>query len=166
MGFLSSLFGVGDSKPATQVVQQTSKFPEELSPYIKEILGEAQTLYGAQKERGYDPYTGVTIAPLTPEEIEAEAGLKGLIGTAQPYLDEALEIQRTGAEKFTPEAAQAYMSPYQRAVTDIEKREAQKVFERDIMPQFEKKAADAGGMSGLGRYYGRSARTGSDAADG
>ena len=155
MGFLSSLFGIGDTdRSAPSVVQQTSKFPEELSPYIKEILGEAQELYGAQIERGYDPYTGVTIAPLTPEEIEAEAGLKGLIGTAQPYLDEALEIQRTGAEKFTPEAAQAYMSPYQRAVTDIEKREAQKVFERDIMPQFEKKAADAGGMSGLGTRAG------------
>ena len=51
MGFLSSLFGVGDSKPATSVVQQTSKFPEELAPYIKEILGEAQELY-ERRERG------------------------------------------------------------------------------------------------------------------
>ena len=150
MGFWSSLFGFGDSKPATQVVQQVSKFPEELSPYIKEILGEAQTLYGAQKEEGYQPYTGETIAPLTPEELQAQEGLKGLVGTAQPYLKEALETYRTGAEKFTPEAAQEYMSPYQRAVTDIEKREAQKVFERDVMPRFEKQAVQAGGMSGLG----------------
>ena len=42
------------------------------------------------------------------------------------------------------------MSPYQRAVTDIEKREAQKVFERDVMPRFEQQAVQAGGMSGLG----------------
>ena len=175
MGFWSSLFGFGDSKPATQVVQQVSKFPEELAPYIKEILGEAQTLYGAQKEEGYQPYTKETIAPFTPEEIKAQEGLVGLAGYAyqdtgkvddagepikklvrtgpgvtQPYLQEALDIYRTGAEKFTPEAAQEYMSPYQRAVTDIEKREAQKVFERDVMPRFEKQAVQAGGMSGLG----------------
>ena len=150
MGFWSSLFGFDDRQAPPQVVNQATKFPEELAPYIKELLGEAQTLYGAQKEEGYQPYTGETIAPLTPEELQAQEGLKGLIGTAQPYLKEALETYRTGAEKFTPEAAQEYMSPYQRAVTDIEKREAQKVFERDIMPRFEKQAVQAGGMSGLG----------------
>ena len=150
MGFWSSLFGFDDRQAPPQVVNQATKFPEELAPYIKELLGEAQTLYGAQKEEGYQPYTGETIAPLTPEELQAQEGLKGLIGTAQPYLKEALETYRTGAEKFTPEAAQEYMSPYQRAVTDIEKREAQKVFERDVMPRFEKQAVQAGGMSGLG----------------
>jgi hypothetical protein len=154
MGWLSSFFGFDDKPAAPTVVQQTSKIPEELAPYVKEILGEAQTLYAAQKERGYDPYTGETIAPLTPEELEAQEGLKGLVGTTTPYLQEALDIYRTGAEKFTPEAAQEYMSPYQRAVTDIEKREAQKVFERDIMPRFEKQAVAAGGMSGLGSRAG------------
>jgi len=175
MGFWSSLFGFDDKPAPPTVVQQTSKIPEELAPFVKEILGEAQTLYGAQKEEGYQPYTEDTIAPLTPEEIKAQEGLAGLAGYAyqdtgkvddagepikklvrtgpgvtQPYLQEALDIYRTGAEKFTPEAAQEYMSPYQRAVTDIEKREAQKVFERDIMPRFEQQAVQAGGMSGLG----------------
>jgi len=150
MGWLSSFFGFDDKPAAPTVVQQTSKIPEELAPFVKEILGEAQTLYAAQKERGYNPYTGETIAPLTPEELQAQEGLKGLVGTTTPYLEEALEMYRTGAEKFTPEAAQEYMSPYQRAVTDIEKREAQKVFERDVMPKFEQQAVQAGGMSGLG----------------
>ena len=154
MSWLSSFFGFDDKPTPPTVVQQTSKIPEELAPFVKEILGEAQTLYAAQKERGYDPYTGETIAPLTSEELEAQEGLKGLVGTTTPYLQEALDVYRTGAEKFTPEAAQEYMSPYQRAVTDIEKREAQKVFERDIMPRFEKQAVAAGGMSGLGSRAG------------
>ena len=46
------------------------------------------------------------------------------------------------------------MSPYQRAVTDIEKRESQRAFESQIMPQFEKQAVQAGGMSGLGTRAG------------
>jgi len=154
MGFLSSLFGVGSRTPKTETVVQAQKLPEEISPFVKEILKEAQDLYKGEIERGYDPYTGQMIAPLTEDEQQAMTGISGLVGTTKPYLEEALETYRTGAEQFTPEAAQAYMSPYQRAVTDIEKREAQKVFERDIMPQFEKKAADAGGMSGLGTRAG------------
>ena len=154
MGFLSSLFGVGSRTPKTETVVQAQKLPEEIAPFVKEILKEAQDLYKGEIERGYDPYTGQMIAPLTEDEQQAMTGISGLVGTTKPYLEEALETYRTGAEQFTPEAAQAYMSPYQRAVTDIEKREAQKVFERDIMPQFEKKAVEAGGMSGLGTRAG------------
>ena len=47
------------------------------------------------------------------------------------------------------------MSPYQRAVTDIEKkRKAVEDFQRNIMPQFEAQAVQAGGMSGLGSRAG------------
>ena len=41
MGFLSGLFG--GPKTTTTVVQ--SKIPEELSPYVKDVLGDTQTLY-------------------------------------------------------------------------------------------------------------------------
>ena len=154
MGFLSSLFGIKGSQPKTSTVVQAQKLPEEISPFVKEILGEAQDLYKAEIERGYDPYTGETIAPLTAEEEAAMAGIAGLAGTTTPFLEEALETYRTGEEKFTPEVAQEYMSPYQRAVTDIEKREAERTFERDTMPRFEKSAIDAGGLSGLGTRAG------------
>jgi hypothetical protein len=46
------------------------------------------------------------------------------------------------------------MNPYQQAVIDVEKREAQKDFTNKILPQFEKFAVDAGGMSGLGTRAG------------
>ena len=154
MGILSSLFGIGGSKPSTSTVVQQQNIPPELAPFIKEILGEAQTLYKADIERGYDPYTGLTTAPFTPEQEAAQAGISGLVGTTAPFLAEAFDIYERGGEKFTPEVAQEYMSPYQRAVTDIEKREAQTQFERTTLPSFEKRAVDAGGMSGLGTRAG------------
>ena len=55
MGFLSSLFGIKGSQPKTSTVVQAQKLPEEISPFVKEILGEAQDLYKAEIERGYDP---------------------------------------------------------------------------------------------------------------
>jgi len=154
MGFLSSLFGVGSRTPRTETVVQAQKLPEEISPFVKEILKEAQDLYKGEIGRGYDPYTGQMIAPLTGDEQQAMAGISGLVGTTKPFIEEALGTYRTGAEKFTPETAQEYMSPYQRAVTDIEKREAQTAFERTARPAFEKRAVDAGGMSGLGTRAG------------
>ena len=154
MGFLSSLFGIKGSQPKTSTVVQAQKLPEEISPFVKEILGEAQDLYKAEIERGYDPYTGETIAPLTAEEEAAMAGISGLAGTTTPLLEEALETYRGGAEEFTPEVAKEYMSPYQRAVTDIEKREAERTFERDTMPRFEASGVAAGGLSGLGSRAG------------
>ena len=154
MGFLSSLFGVKDRTPSQQTVVQSQKLPPELAPFVKEILGEARDLYRSDIERGYDPYTGQMIAPLTGEEQQAMAGISGLVGTTKPFIEEALATYRTGAEKFTPETAQEYMSPYQRAVTDIEKREAQRQFERNVMPRFEAEAVKAGGLSGLGSRAG------------
>jgi hypothetical protein len=150
MGFLSSLFGVGGEKrPATTTSTVQTKIPTELSPFVKEVLGEAQALYKADIERGYDPYTGQMIAPLTAEEQRAMEGISGLVGTIKPYIEEAEGVYRTGAEKFTPEAAQEYMSPYQRAVTDIEKREAGRQF--DVAQQGRDAAAvGAGGESFMG----------------
>ena len=154
MGILSSLFGIGGSKPKQETVVQSAQIPPELAPFVKQILGEAQDLYEGEIERGYEPYTGLTSAPFTAEEEAAQAGIAGLVGTATPYIEEAVGTYREGAEKFTPETAQEYMSPYQRAVTDIEKREAQRVFERDVMPRFEAEAVQAGGLSGLGTRAG------------
>ena len=155
MGILSSLFGIGGTgkqSATTQVIQ--SQIPEELSPFVKQILAESRALYEADIERGYDPYTALTTAPFTAEQLQAQEDIKGLRGTQAPFIQEALDIQRGGAEKFTPEVAKEYMSPYQRAVTDIEKREAQTQFERTARPAFEKRAIDAGGMSGLGTRAG------------
>ena len=154
MGFLSSFFGVGGNTPSQKTVVQSSKIPEEIAPYVKEISGEAQDLYQAQIDRGFDPYTGQMIAPLTAEEQQAMAGISGLTGTTKPYLEEALETYRKGGDEFTAETAEKFMSPYQQAVTDVQLREAQENFEGKVMPKFEADAVGAGGMSGLGTRAG------------
>ena len=149
MGFLSSLFGSSKSKPATNTNVISQKLPEEIAPFAKEVLTDAQKLYKANVERGYDPYTGKTIAPFVSEQEQAMAGISGLVGTSKPLQEEALATYRRGGDEFTAEVAEQFMSPYQQSVTDIEKRKAQENFESKIMPQFEAQAVGAGGMSGL-----------------
>ena len=152
MGFLSSLFGSSTSKPATttNIVQQ--KLAPEIAPFAKEVLTDAQALYKSNVERGYDPYTGQTIAPLTPEQQQAMAGISGLVGTARPLQEEALATYRQGSDQFTGDVAEQYMSPYQQAVTDIELRKARENFEGNVMPRFEAQAISQGG--GLGTRAG------------
>jgi len=154
MGFLSSLFGGGSSKPATTTNVVSQKLPTEISPYVSQILKEGAAQFEADKAAGYQPYTGETTAQLTAQQEAALTGLEGLAGTQQPFLDEAGQIVRGAAEKFTGDTAQQYMSPYQQAVTDIELREAQRRFEGDTLPRLEAQAVGMGGMSGLGSRAG------------
>jgi len=154
MGVLDFFFGRTKPTPTTTTTIQSSKLPEEIAPYVKDVLAEAQRLYDEGKERGYEEYPGMTIAPRTPAEEEAIAGLRGLIGTQDTYLQEAESALRGIPQEFTTEQAEKFMSPYQQAVIDIEKRKAEEDFQRKIMPEFEKQAVQAGGMSGLGSRAG------------
>jgi len=149
MGFLSSLFGTKQSKTPSSTVVQSSAIPKEMSPFITEILGEAQDIYQAEKERGYSPYGGQTIAELTPDQEAALTGLAGLRGTTRPFLTQAAEAAQGAAASFTPETAQQYMSPYQQAVIDVEKREADRAFDRASQVR-EAQAAEAGAGSIMG----------------
>jgi|DEB0MinimDraft_3_1074331.scaffolds.fasta_scaffold00867_2 hypothetical protein len=150
MSVLDFLFGRSKPTPTTTTQVTTSKLPEEIAPFVKEVLGEAQQLYEQRKGEGYKEFPGETVAPRTAEELAAMEGLRSLVGTQEPYRAEAEQMIRTTPTQFTAEEAQRLMSPYQRAVTDIEKREAQRAFERDVQPALEARAIQAGGMSGLG----------------
>jgi hypothetical protein len=154
MSFLSGLFGRTKYEPTTRTVQTVSKLPEEIAPYVTDILEDAQAQYDKAVAEGYQPYGQETIAPRTQEELDAMAGLRGLIGGQGQYIDEAEAALRGIDTEFTAEAAQKFMSPYQQAVTDIEKRQAQEDFQRRVMPEFERQAVEAGGMSGLGSRAG------------
>jgi len=154
MGFLSSLFGSSKSQPQVQTVQQTQKLPDEISGKVAEVADEAKRLYEERVAEGYVPYEGATVAPFTQQELDAQAGIEGLVGLSAPLQQEALGITRQAGEKFTGDIAQQYMNPYQQAVVDIEKRKAQEDFETRILPQFEKQGVAAGGLSGLGSRAG------------
>jgi hypothetical protein len=149
MGILSSLFQTG--APTQQVAGPaiaTSKLPEELAPYYKDILGKAQALYNERTGEGFQPYQGPTIADFTPEQQQAFTGISGLVGQQAPVFQEAMDLTRSAAAPMTSEQMTQYMSPYQQAVTDIEKREATKQYESQVVPQLAAKAATTGGFGG------------------
>ena len=140
MGFFSSLFGTSKSTSPSSTVVQSTSIPKEIAPFLTETLEGYQDLYKNQLERGYQDYTGDTIAPLTQSQEQALTGLEGLRGTTQPFYQTATDRAVGAGASFTPEAAQQYMSPYQQAVTDIEKREAQRNFEGNVLPRLEAQA--------------------------
>jgi hypothetical protein len=149
MGILSSLFQTG--APTQQVagpVLQTAQLPKELAPYYKDILGKAQALYNERTKEGFQPYQGPTIADFTPEQQQAFTGISGLVGQQAPVFQEAMDLTRSAAAPMTSEQMTQYMSPYQQAVTDIEKREATKQYESQVVPQLAAKAATTGGFGG------------------
>ena len=154
MGFFSSLFGTSKSTSPSSTVVQSTSIPKEIAPFLTETLEGYQDLYKNQLERGYQDYTGDTIAPLTQSQEQALTGLEGLRGTTQPFYQTATDRAVGAGASFTPEVAQQYMSPYQQAVTDIEKREAQRNFEGNVLPRLEAQAVGAGAMSGLGSRAG------------
>ena len=140
--------GGGSKQPqptSTQVVEQTKEFPAEIKPYITDILGKSQALFGQQTGEGYQVFPGGVegrIAPLESEQLEALEGYKdlgrqGIAGTslasARPYFESGLAALGGSMGAFGPEQAQQYMNPYQQAVVDIAKREA----ERSYIPVFQ-----------------------------
>lgn len=149
MGILSSLFQTG--APVQQVAGPMvtgAQLPKELAPYYKDILGKAQALYNERTKEGYQPYQGPTIADFTPEQQQAFTGISGLVGQQAPVFQEAMDLTRTAATPMTSEQMTQYMSPYQQAVTDIEKREATKQYESQVQPALAAKAATTGGFGG------------------
>jgi hypothetical protein len=150
MGILSSLLGIGQSAP-TPVAPQTiteTQLAKEVAPFMKDLLEKGQALYKQRIDEGYIPFEGETLAELTPEQLEARTGLKGLVGTQAPAFEEATGLTRGVADKMTPTALTEYMSPYQQAVTDVEKAEAQRTYERDVLPKVRQAQIGAGAFGG------------------
>jgi hypothetical protein len=150
MSILSSLLGLGQGQP-TQVIPTAvtePKIAEELAPFLKDILGKGQALYKQRMEEGFVPFEGQTLADVTAQQRAAQEGIAGLVGTQKPVLDEAGVLVRGGAERATAEALQPFMNPYQQAVTDIAKRQAQERFEQETLPGLRKQAIDAGAFGG------------------
>ena len=150
MSILSSLLGLGQGQP-TQVIPTAIAEPtiaKEIAPFLKDILGKGQALYKQRMDEGFVPYEGQTLADVTAQQKAAQEGIAGLVGTQKPIFDEAGVLVREGTEKATAEALQPYMNPYQQAVTDIAKRDAQERFEQTTLPSLRKQAIDVGAFGG------------------
>ena len=57
--------------PASQSVTQQTEFPEELKPFIKDVLGKAQAIQEKRESEGYIPFEGPQVASFTPEQEQA-----------------------------------------------------------------------------------------------
>ena len=150
MSILSSLLSLGQGKPVQQIPQTVAepKIAEEVAPFIKDILGKGQALYKQRMAEGFVPFEGQTLADVTADQLAAQEGLKSLVGTQAGGLQEARELVRRQTQEATAETLQPFMNPYQQAVTDIAKRQAQERFEQETLPGLRKQAIDAGAFGG------------------
>lgn len=128
-------------------VKPTYTVPEDYKSGLKDILAEAKNIYETQKGLGYQTYGGPRIAGFSPDEQAAMQGIAGLVGAGQQYFAPAAALTLGQTQRFDPTTAAQYMSPYQQAVVDVEKREA--IRQAQVpMQQIRQKAAGAGGYGG------------------
>ena len=148
-----SFGGSSEPKRTVQTTQQAQTFPEELKPYISDILSRGQTRMQDREAEGFQPYVGPRLAEFTPEMLQARQGLTGLVNqglssdaglsSALPYFSKAQTLADRASQEFDADTANQYMSPYMQSVVDIEKREAERV--GDVQAQ---QIADAAVKSG------------------
>jgi len=148
MAVLSSLLGIGQQQPVAGPAIATTAFPAELAPYYKDILSKAQALYEDRTAEGYQPYQGPTMAEFTPEQQQAFTGIAGLAGQQAPKFAEAEQLTRQAAAPIATADIEQFMNPYQQAVVDIEKKEAQKQFEQKTLPSIRAAQVAQGAFGG------------------
>ena len=137
--------GGGGGPQTSEVTQTTSRVPEFAEPYFREMMGRA----AYETTRPYEPYPGQRLADFTAAERAGQAGIaeRALSGgpaemglasdiasqvgyapqgsgtdVAKWYNPQQLDPGDMGADR----ALDRYMDPFQRMVTDVEKREAQR----------------------------------------
>lgn len=168
--------GGGGGQPRETVQTQTT-IPEYARPYVEKMLGKAEAAtsapyqaYGGQRVADFNPLQqqsfqgaanlGPTAQTGMASQLAAGAGLRaagtgydptGFSSTYQApgqYQPGQFGIMGARTSSFTrPGTAQAFMSPYQQAVTDIEKREATRA--SDIMgQQLQAQAVQRGAFGG------------------
>jgi len=135
--------------------------PSYARPYFEELLGRA----GYEASRPYEPYGAPRLAGFDPYETSAMQGMQQMAAAGTPQqMRSATDIAtQIGTQPSTagtdiagrfqpgtladPAMMQNYMSPYQQAVTDVEKREASR--QSGIMGgEIGQRAAQAGGLGG------------------
>ena len=151
----------GGSPPPPQptTTTQTSEFPTELRPFIKDILGEAKGEFAREKGEGYIPFGGPQLAQFTPEQQQAfqtgreQFGARGLAGTplgqASTYYQPALAATALGTSEIGTGDIQRRMDPFLQNVVDVAKREARR--DEDLASQGRSAQAVGAGSFGGSR---------------
>jgi hypothetical protein len=145
MSFLGDLFGGGgggSSDVGSTNVTQSSTFAPEIKPFIEEVLGEAQDQF---KTDEFKVFSGPRIAEFDPLQQKAFTGVESVVdqglasspglASSANYAQQAQDAASQGIRSLTSEDIQRLSNPFQQNVIDIEKREAVRDFEGNILPQ-------------------------------
>lgn len=134
--------------PAVQTQVNQSEFPTELKPFIEDIFGKAQGIQRQREAEGFQAFQGPLQAQFDPAQTVAFEAIENIPGATKPLFDEATSFARQATTAPTdPGEVAAFMNPFLRNVTDIEKREAERV--SDIQEQqLAARAAQAGAFGG------------------
>jgi len=149
-GLIQFMGGSPGGSPAPAPTQSTvtkETIPEELKPYVTDVLEKAQALQERREEEGYVPFSGPRIAKFSPEQEQAFAGVQAIQGASQPYFRTAEAL--TASSALAPNAASVgqFMNPYIQNVIDIQTREAERAadVERQRLAQ---RGVEAGAFGG------------------
>ena len=134
--------------PAVQTNVTQSEFPTELKPFIEDIFGKAQGIQRQREAEGFQAFQGPLQAGFDPAQTRAFEAIENIPGSTAPLFDEATSFARQATTAPTdPAEVAAFMNPFLRNVTDIQKREAERV--ADVQEQqLGAQAARAGAFGG------------------
>ena len=150
---LIQFFGGGGSSspppaPAVSTQVSQSEFPPELKPFIEDIFGKAQAIQEQRQEEGFQAFEGPLQAQFDPAQTKAFERIEQIPGATQPLFDEATTLAREATRAPTdPQEVASFMNPFLRNVTDIQKREAQRIADVEGQ-QLAAQAAQAGAFGG------------------
>lgn len=147
-GGIATLLDPAQDKTVTN--NQNVQLPSYIAPYVGRMLGRAEGL--SQEE--YQAYGGPRLAdfnadqqaaferfrqqnPMTPQQTQGA----GIVGQA------ANQLLAGSNQRFDQGQADFYMSPYMQNVVDMQKREAQRDFDK-MMPTIDANAQKAGAFGG------------------
>ena len=134
--------------PAVQTSVQQSEFPSELKPFIKDIFGKAQAIQQQREEEGFQAFEGPLQAQFDPAQTRAFERIEQIPGATQPLFEEATTLAREATRSPTdPQEVASFMNPFLRNVTDIQKREAERIADVEEQ-QLAAQAAQAGAYGG------------------
>ena len=149
-GLIQFMGGSPGGSPAPAPSQSTvtkETIPEELKPYVTDVLEKAQALQERREEEGYVPFAGPRIAKFSPEQEQAFAGVQALQGASQPYFRTAEALTASSALAPNTASVGQFMNPYIQNVIDIQTREAERAadVERQRLAQ---RGVEAGAFGG------------------
>ena len=150
---LIQFFGGGGSSspppaPAVSTQVSQSEFPTELKPFIEDIFGKSKAIQEQRQEEGFQAFQGPLQAEFDPAQTRAFERIEQIPGATQPLFDEATTLAREATRAPTdPQEVASFMNPFLRNVTDIQKREAQRVADVEKQ-QLAAQAAQTGAFGG------------------